>query len=379
MKTRRYFTVLSAVGAIAAFLAATVIGGTGSSSAQSADIEISYAPGAISLQAGESGTVEIRADNLPVGQADTMQLLMGFDSQAIEITAGRCVGPYGGGFSTGTVEIFGPTDRGMACSGAGFPTADSGIVAEIDITHLTTGDTTISFAFSSPFGVAFLDGGTPHTTLAKNELLVTDDDISPGFRFLPDVISMGNGESVTVDITSGLIDPGSADFVQVSIVHDDSVVAIDSVACKGLYEGATLVGPARVENDTATSFSCNLAGAPLDELGAVAEVTFTRVGPGDPTISFVPTGPFRTAFISAGVEVSQGNLGTLQVETAAFPCAIEAYDTDLDSLIDRDEAIQAVTDFLLQRVGVFLQPLVRTEAIEIVTAFLLGTAAECSP
>jgi len=54
------------------------------------------------------------------------------------------------------------------------------------------------------------------------------------------------------------------------------------------------------------------------------------------------------------------------------------YDSDRNGRIDRDEAIQAVTDFLLERTNAELgRPLTKPEAVKVVTAYLLQQTFEC--
>ncbi len=73
--------------------------------------------------------------------------------------------------------------------------------------------------------------------------------------------------------------------------------------------------------------------------------------------------------------------GSVEIGDGLFEqsaCPVNAYDTDHDDLIDRDEALQAVSDFLLGHVGAFNILLTRSEALDIVAAHLLGLPAECS-
>ena len=59
-------------------------------------------------------------------------------------------------------------------------------------------------------------------------------------------------------------------------------------------------------------------------------------------------------------------------------CVLEIYDSDLSGEIDRIEAADVVTDFLLGLDGGLGRPPARDEAIDTVTAYLLALPAACT-
>ena len=144
-----------------------------------------------------------------------------------------------------------------------------------------------------------------------------------------------------------------------------------------MYQGAVLAGPIGVPKGSpiSTGLLCAVQNGPLADSGPILEFTLTRLAAGDDTLEFSADEPLRTTFFDDGLPLLADTSATLGVFFVGPPTVLEVYDFDSSGWIEREEAVQAVTDYLLQIPGPLGRPPIIEEVIEVVTAYLLRLPA----
>jgi hypothetical protein len=120
--------------------------------------------------------------------------------------------------------------------------------------------------------------------------------------------SVGSSATVTVK-TVGVL--SAADGVQLNIQHSADVT-ITSPACVGIFAGGSTV--ALTPTSGGTFISCFLlSGNVSGTTGDVMTFVVTRVGTGNPLLTFEVGGAFGTQFSDAGTSINPGVTNTLQI------------------------------------------------------------------
>jgi uncharacterized MnhB-related membrane protein len=140
-------------------------------------------------------------------------------------------------------------------------------------------------------------------------------NITVGIGFHPATVALttiGALDTITVK-TSGV--PSGADGVQLNILHSADV-AITSPACVGTFQGAVVLGPTVVTGRTLVG--CSLStGLVSGIVGDVMTFVVTRVGSGNPVLTFGLAGTTGTQFSDRGRAISAGTTNTLQITGAS--------------------------------------------------------------
>ena len=129
--------------------------------------------------------------------------------------------------------------------------------------------------------------------------------------FNPTTVTLAsNGASATITVETVDADAES-DGVQINIQHSDAVT-ITSPACVDVFSEANVLGPSAVEGGTLIGCFL-LSGDVSATTGDVMTFVVTRVGPGNPVITFGVGGGLGTQLSDGGATVGPGATNTLRV------------------------------------------------------------------
>ncbi len=122
----------------------------------------------------------------------------------------------------------------------------------------------------------------------------------------------------TITVQTVNVDAG-ADGVQVNVQHTGAVT-VTSVACVGIFNGATVVAPSATTGGTLVGCQFFTAGQNVSAVtGNVLTFVLTRTGNTGPLLSLLTTGAFGTQFTDGGTAIGPGTTNTLQVQLGAAP------------------------------------------------------------
>jgi sugar lactone lactonase YvrE len=180
------------------------------------------------------------------------------------------------------------------------------------------GGAAVSAQLSAPSGVAVDGNGNLFIADRHNQRVRKVVGVAAIFgatstSFNPTTLGLANiGASGTVTVATVGV-PTGADGVQLNIQHSADVT-IMSPACVGIFAGGSVIAPTAVSGGT--SMGCLLlSGNVSGTTGSVMTFVVTRVGTGNPVLTFGLGVGFGTQFSDGGTHISPGTTNTLQIMT----------------------------------------------------------------
>ncbi len=253
------------------------------------------------------------------------------------------------------------------------PVQDDRVLSVTLTTPLADGDHT----FSIP-ALSIADAAGNLRPVDTTLTFTVDSTNLLGFSLSPAASTVRADVATTVTVSVDDLGAITPDELQINFAFDDEMFFMQNPQCIGAFDGGTASAITREADDLSSYFTCSIPGGAVSRTGDVASFELVRLEAGTPTLNLrldgsAPTQVAASGFVT-GVPESPPTFEVL----FGFNCPADAYDADFNGFISRTEAIEAVTDFFLARVGPFGELLTRDDAVQIVTFYLLGSALTCS-